>query len=563
MASQTAVTQWVLDHPLPVALVGALLTVRLLTSVFYPAKKSTIPHLPETIPILSNTYQYMTDMTTFLARCRTHLTAQTPIFQFRLGPEKIYMLTTARNIQALFRTSPAISPDKFLCLVYEHVAGFPEKDMNRIKADKTGRMRTPAGATKEGDDGSGLDRYFYPMHVIVHEHLVQAHKTDALALRFQSLFEDRLAKRFPLTTDTGESEWITALVYNDLLLSDTTSAATGTLAGTRILQTEPDLPNLLWEMDEGAAKLVWGLPKWMNRSIWRKRDALLAACRRHVEREWEGFDWEGEESKKDWEEVWGASVTRESLRWLKREGWEVGSLAGTLAVMYIFGSNANTTPVVGWCLIEILRSPTLFQTVRSEVAKAIVTDPVTSTRHIDIQKLLASPLLQSIYVEAMRLHVSMNITREVMEPIQVGGHELEKGSLIQAPTEVSHLDEGIWGAEGHPAGEFWAERHVKYVERVGEDGRTEKVPQFSMTGRASDWYPYGGGPSMCPGRFFAKQEIILTFSILVSRFDIEFVGWTHKDGSPSDRGPQNDVRWSGAASVPPDRDMKVRWKRVW
>lgn len=68
---------------------------------------------------------------------------------------------------------------------------------------------------------------------------------------------------------------------------------------------------------------------------------------------------------------------------------------------------------------------------------------------------------------------------------------------------------------------------------------------------------------MCPGRFFAKQEIILTFSILVSRFDVEFVEWTRRDGSPSDRGPQNDVKWSGAASVPPDRDMKVRWKRVW
>lgn len=154
-------------------------------------------------------------------------------------------------------------------------------------------------------------------------------------------------------------------------------------------------------------------------------------------------------------------------------------------------SNANTTPVVGWCLMEIIKDPSLFRAVRAEVAKAIVTDPSTNKRTIDVQILIASPLLQSIYVESMRLHVSMNITREVMQPIQVGNHELEKGSLIQAPTEVSHFDEGIWGAEGHPASEFWAERHVKYVEKVGEDGKTERVPQFSMAGRANDWYPYG------------------------------------------------------------------------
>lgn len=337
MASQAApLVQWVLEHPIPIAFIGAVITIRLLTSFLRPSQKTNdVPHLPETIPFLSNAYQYMTDMTTFLSRSRAHL-AQSPIFQFRIGPMNIYMVTTARNIQVLFRNSPAISPDKFLYLIYDHVAGFAPGDMARIKADRTGRLRTPAGVVdgKEGGSGS-VDRYFYPMHGIVHEHLVQAHKTDALALRYQALFEDRLAKRFPLSSETGQSEWITARVYHDLLLQDMTAAATGTLAGTRILETEPDLTDIMWEMDEIAAKLVWGLPKWMNRSAWRKRDALLAACRRHVEREWEGFDWEGEE--RDWEPVWGASVTRESLRWMKEGGFEMATLGGTVAVMYIFG----------------------------------------------------------------------------------------------------------------------------------------------------------------------------------------------------------------------------------
>jgi len=68
---------------------------------------------------------------------------------------------------------------------------------------------------------------------------------------------------------------------------------------------------------------------------------------------------------------------------------------------------------------------------------------------------------------------------------------------------------------------------------------------------------------MCPGRHFAKQEIMLTIAMLASRFDVEFVEWTNMDGSASDRPPQNDRRYTGAAGVPPDRDMKVRWKRLW
>lgn len=74
----------------------------------------------------------------------------------------------------------------------------------------------------------------------------------------------------------------------------------------------------------------------------------------------------------------------------------------------------------------------------------------------------------------------------------------------------------------------------------------------------------GGGVSICPGRFFAKQEMMLTIALLVSRFDIEFVGWLNKeDGTPSDRPAENDPRWSGGAAVPPDRDMKVLFKRLW
>ena len=68
---------------------------------------------------------------------------------------------------------------------------------------------------------------------------------------------------------------------------------------------------------------------------------------------------------------------------------------------------------------------------------------------------------------------------------------------------------------------------------------------------------------MCPGRHFAKQEIMLTLAILAGRFDVEFVDWLNVDGSVSDRPPQNDVKYSGAAGVPPDRDMLARWKRLW
>lgn len=68
---------------------------------------------------------------------------------------------------------------------------------------------------------------------------------------------------------------------------------------------------------------------------------------------------------------------------------------------------------------------------------------------------------------------------------------------------------------------------------------------------------------ICPGRHFAKQEIMLTVAMIAARFDIEFVAWEKHGGGISDRPPQHDLGYMGAAGVPPDRDMRVRWKRRW
>ena len=69
---------------------------------------------------------------------------------------------------------------------------------------------------------------------------------------------------------------------------------------------------------------------------------------------------------------------------------------------------------------------------------------------------------------------------------------------------------------------------------------------------------------MCPGRHFAKQEIMSTLAILVTTFDIEIIEWMSLDGkTKSDRPAQDNLKYSGSAAMPPDRDLKVRWKRRW
>jgi len=228
--------------------------------------------------------------------------------------------------------------------------------------------------------------------------------------------------------------------------------------------------------------------------------------------------------------------------------------------------------------MEIIKDPLLFRQVHGEVTSVCVVDEQGNSS-IEVGRLMSLPLLQSIYAEVLRLHVSINVTRELTGNITLGGYSLEKGSVIQAATEICHHDEAIWGVPGHPASEFWAERHIKLVQEP--DGQWKR--QFAMSKKPGEFFPFGmleqssrriitetnegwlsgGGRGMCPGRSFAKQEVILTIAMFVSTFDIEFEGWINSaDGSSSDRQAQNDPRYSGTAAIPPDRDMKVRLRRL-
>jgi len=70
-----------------------------------------------------------------------------------------------------------------------------------------------------------------------------------------------------------------------------------------------------------------------------------------------------------------------------------------------------------WMIVEIAKDPSLFQTVREEVATTYVTDPENGSRTFDIQKLVTLPLLQSVFTETLRLHMNFNIIRHLKEPV--------------------------------------------------------------------------------------------------------------------------------------------------
>lgn len=182
----------------------------------------------------------------------------------------------------------------------------------------------------------------------------------------------------------------------------------------------------------------------------------------------------------------------------------------------------NSIVSTSWAVYEVFRDPKLLAIVRAEVdARATKADDGRICFNID--DLLRLPVLQAVYAETLRLRMHFYIIRMPDRvDITVQGWTLPRRTVIVTPTTVAHMDSGVWstGQHGeHPVDQFWAGRFLKYP----HDDDCGPIPEFSTKGLEGSWIPYGGGPRQCPGRHFAKRQILLTIALMVNLFDCEIL----------------------------------------
>lgn len=158
-----------------------------------------------------------------------------------------------------------------------------------------------------------------------------------------------------------------------------------------------------------------------------------------------------------------------------------------------------------WMLIEIAQDKELQEAIREELSTARSENGTDGI--FDIHKLATLPLLQSVFTEVLRLHMDFNLIRHVQEDgismdltlrsptgekKQSSRVAIPRNSMLQAPMSIAHNEEAAWGVPGHPASEFWAGRHIKYVDCDSVDRvNTKKKRVYALSGRPSSFFPFG------------------------------------------------------------------------
>ena len=250
-------------------------------------------------------------------------------------------------------------------------------------------------------------------------------------------------------------------------------------------------------------------------------------------------------ARRDVGKKYGASIDEISR-------FELGDCIGVLI---------NATSTLFWTLLHIYSNPSLLASIRAELSSFITTTGTSTTplssspsspssrkrRHIiDITTLQQScPLLLSTYRETLRTHTKSSTSRWVTHDTYInnnngGTYLLKKDSALLIPGALIHADPSVWGPD---AKKFSPYRFMS----GGGGGKSPDVPKAGGANR-----PWGGGQTLCPGRFFATAEITGCVALMVARFDMEMVG---------DKGwvmPEEDA-YSVATSIhPPKGDVRVR-----
>jgi len=172
-------------------------------------------------------------------------------------------------------------------------------------------------------------------------------------------------------------------------------------------------------------------------------------------------------------------------------------------VTLLSAGHDTVATTLAWAVLALDEHPEVRAHVLQEV-DALGPEP-------DPDALARLPYLGAVVDEVMRLHpVVPAVSRQVMKPFRVAGHDLEPGARVTAAVYLAHRR-----AEAFPAPDRF--RPERFLERVPSP---------------FEFFPFGGGVRRCIGLAFSLHQMRIVLGTILS--EVELRG--------AMRGPTREVR---------------------
>ncbi|HEX8503199.1 MAG TPA: cytochrome P450 [Pyrinomonadaceae bacterium] len=169
-------------------------------------------------------------------------------------------------------------------------------------------------------------------------------------------------------------------------------------------------------------------------------------------------------------------------------------------VMTIFLAGHETTALaLTWAFYLLAQNPEAEERLAAELSE------VLGGRAPKVGDLPRLRYAEWVVKEAMRLYPpAWGVGREAVRDCEVGGYRVPAGTQVFAFPWVNHRDP-----------RWFADPLAFRPERWGEEA-ISKLPKYA-------YFPFGGGPRLCIGSYFATMEAVLVLSTIARRFRLRLV----------------------------------------
>lgn len=408
------------------------------------------------------------------------------------------------------------------------------------------------------------------------EYLLKAEKVNELTAEFARTLQRDIADMF--TDRPGEISLFTCL--RSLMFTASTTA----LWGEKVLEMIPNFEETFFRFDADILSLFFRLPKWMIPKAFSNRDrAIEQLMRWHAAVEQELGETIPDPETVAWEPLFGSRVNR-ARHLFYRQRNILPRTKASLDLGFLFGLSSNAIPAAGWILMYIVDStrnratgkPSLYDHVLAEVKEA-----QNPNGTMNVAVLVNQPILLSTTHEVLRLYVDTLVSRQVDNDMNlpfdrkkkssVSGHSertdqsihplfVKKGTIMMIPTYYAHTDPSAWQSPNfphHPVPEVF----YPYRFLTSAPGEGSEKPAFTTKHADGMFFPFGGGKTICPGRVFARQEMMAAVAMMLLTFDFEFLGYVDDKGKSTESFPGLRDTFPGSVVMNPTGDMRVRVMR--
>lgn len=168
-------------------------------------------------------------------------------------------------------------------------------------------------------------------------------------------------------------------------------------------------------------------------------------------------------------------------------------------ISMMFAGHHTSSGTAAWTLIELLRNPSVMESVVAELD-----DLYADGSEVSFQALRAIPHLEAALKETLRLHPPLVLLlRVAKEEVELGGFTVPAGTMVGATPRVSNRI----AADFPDPDRFDPGRYI--------DPRQEDL-QNRWT-----WIPFGAGKHRCVGNAFAMMQLKAIFSVILRDYTFE------------------------------------------